>query len=752
MVAFYPLCAFGENRVRGVDRHAAARVPAVRPCRSPASRTGASPWRPAPTAGRSWRSSTRDTAGSIVWVPWQRPGFELGMMLRRAVEEHPGCDGILLGSHGLFTWGATQHDCYREQHQDDRSDGRVRRGSRARVGPAAVRRRQRDGDRRSRCDRGGRFCRTCAGAVSSNRRVIAHFDRSDDALTFANSRVGRRALRRWARAVPIISCGRASVRCSCPGIRSAKTSRRLRAADRRADRPLSRRLRARTTASCAQAGLAGAARLEPVGRRDSGARRLRFRQGQARSADHDGVLRQRRSRDGRRDGARRRAATPALDALQRSARRRSRRRSSRAFTTTSRCRGPKRSGSSAGRSKRRSCSGCRAEREFSRKIALVVGGGSGIGREVALLLAQRGAHVVVADQNAAQCRGDVGGRAAARRRRKWAWRRRSISRRATAIAAALRAHDPGVRRRRHRRSTRRRSTRRPIRPPTTRRRSGRGRCTSTSRGNYVLAEEAARSAEGPESARARWSSPARRTRSCRRAAARRYDVSKAAVNHLIRELAIGLGPLVRVNGIAPATVIAGSSMFPRDRVIVALRKYGIALRRTTSRPRRSGRSWRSSTPSGRSRAGRSCRRTAPTRSAGWPATRARRPPATSSPSTAGCRTRFCGRAVHACDTRAKLRTQIRRVRIELLVCIFCSAVAAEFRRDADFAVHHLLQRHARSRTRARRWSPCSSASVIRSSSGARQTCCGQMHYNTGYADDARAADGRTSCGCSTART
>src|ERR1041384_3972281 len=41
------------------------------------------------------------------------------------------------------------------------------------------------------------------------------------------------------------------------------------------------------------------------------------------------------------------------------------------------------------------------EREFSRKVALVVGGGSGIGREVALILARRGAHVIVADQNAA---------------------------------------------------------------------------------------------------------------------------------------------------------------------------------------------------------------------------------------------------------------------------------------------------------------------------------------------------------------
>ena len=56
-----------------------------------------------------------------------------------------------------------------------------------------------------------------------------------------------------------------------------------------------------------------------------------------------------------------------------------------------------------------------------------------------------------------------------------------------------------------------------------------------------------------------------------------YDVSKAAINHLIRELAIGLGPNVRVNGIAPATVVAGSAMFPRDRVIVSLKKYNIAF-------------------------------------------------------------------------------------------------------------------------------------------------------------------------------
>jgi NAD(P)-dependent dehydrogenase (short-subunit alcohol dehydrogenase family) len=56
-----------------------------------------------------------------------------------------------------------------------------------------------------------------------------------------------------------------------------------------------------------------------------------------------------------------------------------------------------------------------------------------------------------------------------------------------------------------------------------------------------------------------------------------YDTSKAAVNHLIRELAIEMAPLVRVNGVAPATVVKGSAMFPRERVIASLQKYEIAF-------------------------------------------------------------------------------------------------------------------------------------------------------------------------------
>ncbi len=61
-----------------------------------------------------------------------------------------------------------------------------------------------------------------------------------------------------------------------------------------------------------------------------------------------------------------------------------------------------------------------------------------------------------------------------------------------------------------------------------------------------------------------------------------YDTSKAAANHLVRELAVEFAPLVRVNGVAPATVVEGSTMFPRDRVLASLAKYKLQYSETES--------------------------------------------------------------------------------------------------------------------------------------------------------------------------
>jgi rhamnulose-1-phosphate aldolase/alcohol dehydrogenase len=50
--------------------------------------------------------------GEIAWIPWQKPGFDLGLQLEKCNSENPNIKGLILGGHGLFTWGNTSFDCY----------------------------------------------------------------------------------------------------------------------------------------------------------------------------------------------------------------------------------------------------------------------------------------------------------------------------------------------------------------------------------------------------------------------------------------------------------------------------------------------------------------------------------------------------------------------------------------------------------------------------------------------------------------
>ena len=111
MVGMYPLCTFGNNPApASIDTalHAFlpfAHVDHLHPDWGIALAASAN--------GKEKMDEFNQKFGhKMVWLPWQRPGFELAMMLDRAVKQVPGCDGVVLGGHGLFTWGDTQRESY----------------------------------------------------------------------------------------------------------------------------------------------------------------------------------------------------------------------------------------------------------------------------------------------------------------------------------------------------------------------------------------------------------------------------------------------------------------------------------------------------------------------------------------------------------------------------------------------------------------------------------------------------------------
>ncbi len=226
------------------------------------------------------------------------------------------------------------------------------------------------------------------------------------------------------------------------------------------------------------------------------------------------------------------------------------------------------------------------EKEFARRVAVVIGAGSGIGRETAFRMASEGAHVVCADLDAEAAEATAG-KLAGIYGMGIGVAGTGISACGPAIGLAADITD---------RSSVRALFEQVVLayggidhvivtagiyvPPD---RSGAisdPKWSTTFEvnvtGPYLVADEARRifEAQGLPGTLVI-------TTSVNAAVAKKgslaYDASKAAANHLVRELAVELAPNVRVNGLAPATVVEGSSMFSRERVIASLVKYGLTL-------------------------------------------------------------------------------------------------------------------------------------------------------------------------------
>lgn len=564
MVGYYPLSAFGQNRVAAsIDTPLHGFLPFdhvdhLHP-----------DWAIAIAAAANGKQKleefNRQFGRKIVWLPWQRPGFELALQLEKAVRDNPGCDGVLLGSHGLFTWGNSQRECYLNSIRTIDQMGEFIEEHRKRLNAPLF-----GGEKYkplpNRKAIAATILPTLRGIMSSNRRVIAHYTDHEDALAFAGSE--------WAAELGTLgtSCPDHFLRTRiCPMLvdwhpreedvdtlkaliaERAENYRNEYAAYYRQwateDSPKLRDSNP-SVVLIPGVGLFGFAKNKKEARitteffinaihvmaganaLDSGLASLPYPQ-----ARHDEQSKQFES-------LRNYVALPRSEAF---------RIEYWALEEAKLQRMP-------------------AEAEFSRKIFLVIGAGSGIGREVALILTRKGAHVVVADQNAETVKQVADEAAALASSDVVAYTSVDLGS-AESIGAGARftvLQFGGID------GIINTAAIFPVAQQDGQLTDGQWNKTFLVNvtGNYLLAREAGwvlRDQKMPACMVLTSSANAVVSKHGSEA----YDISKSALNHLIRELAVGLAPFVRVNGIAPATVVAGSTMFPRDRVMQSLQKYKI---------------------------------------------------------------------------------------------------------------------------------------------------------------------------------
>jgi rhamnulose-1-phosphate aldolase/alcohol dehydrogenase len=125
--------------------------------------------------------------GKIGWVDWQRPGFDLGLKLEECLDEHPEIRGIMLGSHGLFTWGDTAYECYCNTLEVIETcaqyvENNVKKQESVFGGP-----RMKEISKNDRLRQAASLVPVLRGFCSSQNKMIGHFTDDVRVLEFVNS-------------------------------------------------------------------------------------------------------------------------------------------------------------------------------------------------------------------------------------------------------------------------------------------------------------------------------------------------------------------------------------------------------------------------------------------------------------------------------------------------------------------------------------------------------------------------------------
>ncbi|MGF1923406.1 MAG: class II aldolase/adducin family protein, partial [Bacteroidia bacterium] len=140
-------------------------------------------------AAKDGKKITRELfKGKIGWVEWKKPGFELGLQLRQCLEENPGIRGIMLGSHGLFTWGDTAYESYVNTLEVIEMCSEYLHDHYGKKGPVFGGQKLVGAEETQRKQQAAALAPVLRGLCSSKQHMIGHFTDDERVLEFINSK------------------------------------------------------------------------------------------------------------------------------------------------------------------------------------------------------------------------------------------------------------------------------------------------------------------------------------------------------------------------------------------------------------------------------------------------------------------------------------------------------------------------------------------------------------------------------------